>query len=105
AIERIPTIYTAHGLAFCEQAPLVRKLPAWIGEWVGARAGHHTIAVSQAESLLAGRYRVSPSTHVVYNGVVEPARRAVPDAEPPVIAMVARFAYPKQQESLLRAFQ
>jgi glycosyltransferase involved in cell wall biosynthesis len=41
---------------------------------------------------------------VIYNGVDEPALRAVPESEPPVIAMVARFDYPKQQELLIRAF-
>ena len=106
ALHHVPSVYTAHGFAFADGAPLRRRLPAAVGEWIAARAGDFTIAVSHAECQLARRYDVAPGgrSAVIYNGVEESPRRAVPEAEPPVIAMVARFAYPKQQALLIRAF-
>jgi glycosyltransferase involved in cell wall biosynthesis len=106
AIARVPSIYTAHGFSFADGIPFSRKMMAWAGKWVGARAGSYTIAVSEAECRLARRYNVvrPGRTVVIYNGVEESAYRAAPEVDPPVIAMVARFSFPKRQELLIRAF-
>lgn len=106
-LERVPSVYTAHGFAFAHGAPPARKAMALAGEWIAGRAGDFTITVSQSECRQARRYRVvrPGKTAVIYSGVEESPHRAVPGIEPPIIAMVARFAYPKQQQLLLRAFQ
>ena len=106
AAQHVPSVYTAHGFAFAAGAPLVRKCAAVAGEWLAGRAGDITIAVSRSESDLAMRYHVARKKRstVIYNGVEEPSLRAVPQNGPPVIAMVARFDFPKQQSLLIRAF-
>jgi glycosyltransferase involved in cell wall biosynthesis len=63
--------------------------------------------VSRSECRLSHRYRISAPTGtvVIHNGTDAPRYRAVPELSPPVVIMVARFAPPKQQELLIRAFR
>ncbi len=106
AWQHVPSVYTAHGFAFATGAPFGRKCAAVAGEWLAGRAGDATIAVSRSECDLAMRYHVARKKRstVIYNGVEEPSLRAAPQNGPPVIAMVARFDFPKQQSLLIRAF-
>lgn len=106
ASQHVPSVYTAHGFSFAEGTPFGRKCAALAGEWIAGQAGDFTIAVSRSESELAVRYHLARRKRraVIYNGVDEPALRAVPQNGPPVIAMVARFDFPKQQALLIRAF-
>jgi len=104
---RVPAIYTAHGFAFAPAAAWNKRAAALPGEWLGSKTGALTIAVSQSECRLAARHRVGShhSTVVVHNGCDPAPICAVPEVEPPVVVMVARFARPKRQDLLLRAFQ
>ena len=102
----VPAVYTAHGFAFAEGAPTAKRLVAWMGEWLAARTGATTIAVSEGECRLAIRHSISSSSSmvVVHNGCETFERTARPETQPPVLIMVARFARPKRQDILLRAF-
>jgi glycosyltransferase involved in cell wall biosynthesis len=102
----VPAVYTAHGFAFTDEAPRWTRAAALIGEWIAARTGATTIAVSEGECRLAMRHRISSLSRmvVVHNGCETLAHTARPEHQPPIIVMVARFAPPKRQDVLLRAF-
>lgn len=104
--EHVPSVYTAHGFLFGQNAGRLARAVSLAGEWVGSRAGDWTIAVSRSEARLARHYRIADGGRmtVIANGVTAVPHRARPQLSPPVIAMAARFAYPKQQELLIRAF-
>ena len=102
----VPAVYTAHGFAFAEGASRAKRLVALIGEWLAARTGATTVAVSESECRLARRFAVSSpgSLIVIHNGCETSEYTARAEKQPPTVVMVARFARPKRQDVLLRAF-
>lgn len=106
AMQQVPSIYTAHGFAFVEGRSVCQRMLAFAGEWLAGRLGDFTIAVSKSECRLGRKFGVTrPGRNLfIYNGVRETGLRACAESGLPVIAMVARFAYPKQQTLLIRAF-
>ncbi|WP_022798878.1 glycosyltransferase family 4 protein [Thermus islandicus] len=101
----VKSVYTAHGWAFTEGVPEGRRRLALAMERLAGRLGDRVIAVSRYDRDLALRHRVvSPQKlRVVWNGVPETPLRARPEAHPPRLVMVARFAPPKDHALLLRA--
>jgi len=106
ALCRVPAVYTAHGYAFAESMPWPRRVAALSAERLAARSGALTIAVSKSECRLAARHRLRNRgrTAVLHNGCEESRYPAAPEVSPPVVVMVARFALPKRQDRLIRAF-
>ncbi|ABF41728.1 glycosyl transferase, group 1 [Candidatus Koribacter versatilis Ellin345] len=106
AICGVPAVYTAHGYAFANQAPWLQKTIALPAERLAARTGGLTIAVSRSECRLAASSGIGGvnQTVVVHNGCEPSAYPAEPGVSPPVVVMVARFARPKRQDRLIRAF-
>ena len=105
-LEGIPAIHTAHAWSFSDGLPRRRKAFAIPTEALAGRITRRFIVVSEADREIALRYRVARDAQVciVHNGVVDVAQRADPgQGEPPVIAMVARLAAPKDHDLLLRA--
>jgi glycosyltransferase involved in cell wall biosynthesis len=106
SLAKVPSVFTAHGFAFTENAGVMRRILAISGEWIAARLGGAVIAVSDYDSDLAVRCRVlSPNqVSVIHNGLPDMSFRATPAAGLQVnIVMVARFAPPKAHDSVLRA--
>lgn len=103
----IPTLFTAHGWAFTEGVPSGRSLVAILAEKLAGPLADRIITVSENDRRLALRYRLAPPERIitVYNGMpdVPPALLADPAAEPPRVAMVARFDLPKDQALLIKA--
>ncbi|MCA1031098.1 glycosyltransferase family 4 protein [Bacillus timonensis] len=103
----IPSIYTAHGWAFTEGVSKRKRwLYAKIEKWVSKRT-KGIITVSNYDKNLALDHRVAQDNkmEVIHNGVreVEQTHLATPEIQPPTITMVARFASPKDQLTLLNA--
>ncbi len=103
----IPTLFTAHGWAFTDGAPSGRSRVAILAERLAAPLADRIITVSENDRRLALRYRLAPPERIVtvHNGMpdVPPDLRADPAAEPPRLAMVARFDPPKDHAQLLEA--
>jgi glycosyltransferase involved in cell wall biosynthesis len=101
----VKSVYTAHGWAFTEGVPEGRRRLALAMERFAGRLGDRVIAVSHHDRDLALRHRVVPAERlkVIWNGVPDTPLRARPEAHPPRLVMVARFAPPKDHALLLRA--
>jgi len=104
----IPSVFTAHGWAFTEGASRGRRTLATLLERLGAWAGDQVIAVSDYDRDLGLRLGVGTAVSVtrIHNALSEagPVRRAAWTGEGKLrVAMVARFAPPKQQAALIRA--
>ncbi|BAD41697.1 glycosyltransferase family 4 protein [Symbiobacterium thermophilum] len=102
----VPAVYTVHGWAFADGVPLWRRCVALPAERLAAHWSRYMITVSDADRLLASRYRFpTDRMFVVHNGVPDVVQRAqVGRADlPPHIVMVARFAPQKDQALLLKA--
>lgn len=67
--------YTAHGFVLSEPLSPPARVVYWLAEKIGSWAGHHTIAVSEADRRLALRYRLTPANTIttIYNGLASPA--------------------------------
>jgi glycosyltransferase involved in cell wall biosynthesis len=107
-LARIPSVFTAHGWAFTEGAVPLRRALAIILERLAAVIGTRIIAVSHYDRELGIRSRVGQSSQVItiHNALsdCEFARPAAMVAGQSMrIAMIARFAPPKDQALLLRA--
>lgn len=101
----IPCIFTAHGWAFSEGAPIVQRSIGWLSEWLTATiTGYPIINVSEYDRQLALRYKVGRKDQhcCIPNGVPDSDYRAS-NFDGPVV-MVARFARPKNQALLLKAW-
>ena len=46
SLAKVPSVFTAHGFAFTENAGVMRRILAISGEWIAARLGGAVIAVS-----------------------------------------------------------
>lgn len=104
----VPAIFTAHGWSFAEGVSWRRKSFAVPSEWLTARLGQKIITVSEQDRKLALRYGVARADDLmtVHNGVPDTPYRALPNCGEPVrIAMVARFAPPKDHLLLLQALK
>jgi len=102
----IPCLFTAHGWAFSEGAPKKRRLIAKLAESTCARLGHSIVNVSTYDRDLALRNKVGLAAQhrVIHNGLPDiPELSAEGGATNGAIVMVARFAAPKRQDSLIRA--
>jgi glycosyltransferase involved in cell wall biosynthesis len=105
-LEGVPAIHTAHAWSFSDGLPWKRKALAIPPEALAGRITRRFIVVSGADREIAMRYRVGRDSQIriVHNGVVDVLQRADPaGGDPPVIAMVARMAPPKDHDLLLRA--
>jgi glycosyltransferase involved in cell wall biosynthesis len=101
-----PAIHTAHAWSFSDGLPRRRKAIAIPVERLAGRLTRRFIVVSGADREVALRYRVArdEQVRIIHNGVVDVSDRARPGVgAPPVIAMVARMAAPKDHDLLLRA--
>ena len=103
----VPCIFTAHGWSFTEGNPALKRVLASSLERLLSGLNNRIICVSDHDRKIAVKAGISPRRLVmVHNGVPEPTvRRRTP--RPPgkkfVVAMVARFAAPKRQDTLIRA--
>lgn len=106
SLAKVPSVFTAHGFAFTENACVRRRIIAIVSEWIAARLGRAVIAVSDYDSDLAVRCRVLVRNRVcvIHNGIADVSFRAALAVGTSVnIVMVARFAKPKAHDCLLRA--
>lgn len=103
----IPVTFTAHGWAFTEGVSRASALLYRTVERFAAPFADRIITVSEYDRRLALRYHVASAGKMktILNGMprVDDALCANPGAEPPRIAMVARFDAPKDHGTLLRA--
>jgi len=104
----IPVIHTSHGFLFSDSPDSPRGLFYRLMEKIAARAGDKVIAVAESEFKTAESLHVIPAEKLtmVHNGLGEadlPRLQADPALEPPRLVMVARFAAPKDQATLLQA--
>ncbi len=102
----VPVIHTAHAWSFSDGIPWSRKGWAIPVEAAAGRLTDRFIVVSAADREVGMRWRVARDAQVriVHNGVPEGGARAqVQGGDPPVVAMVARMAAPKDHGLLLRA--
>jgi glycosyltransferase involved in cell wall biosynthesis len=107
-LQRIPTVFTAHGWGFTEGVPFAQKLVMLPAEWLAARFTNAIITVSQADHDLASRYRMRARNSIVaiHNGIEKDAPQAVPNPDGTVhLVCVARFCPQKSQALLVRALE
>jgi glycosyltransferase involved in cell wall biosynthesis len=106
-LHHIPSVFTPHGWSIFDRSSLRIKPLFCCAERLAARLGTRVINVCEYERMLAQRFSVCPANalEVVHNGIAEIpfARLRAIDAQPPVIVMVARFAWPKDHGTLLHA--
>ncbi len=104
---KIPVIHTSHGFLFSGPEASVEGLFYRFMEKLAAGAADKVITVAESEYRLAQRLGVmAPSKMtVVHNGLpdLDPPMVADPEITPPQMIMVARFARPKDQQTLLTA--
>ena len=103
----IPALYTPHGWPFGNRfSPLARFAFRFV-ERAASKGAAAVVCVCEHEKQLAVRLRVSDAAHlrVIHNGVhdVPPEMLAKPAASPVRIVSVARFAAPKDHDTLLHA--
>lgn len=104
---RVPALFTAHGWAFAEGVPaLRRRLYRWM-ERSATPLARRIIVVSDSDRQTAIRERVaSPrKLRLIYNGMhdVDADQRARPDSAPVRLVMIARMCEQKDHPTLLRA--
>lgn len=101
---RIPCVFTAHGWAFSEGAANSKRWVGLAAEWLIALMGQRIINVSCYDMELAKRYKIGrPTQHCyIHNGL--PDEKSELNCTKNTIIMVARFATPKRQDLLIKAF-
>ncbi|SHG53108.1 glycosyltransferase family 4 protein [Ornithinibacillus halophilus] len=103
---KIPTVFTAHGWSFTDGVSNKKRLIYKSIERMAGRMSQGVITVSEYDYHLAVNNKIiAPSKlKVVHNGVPDtaPMLRSTPRIDPPIITMVARFAYPKDHVTLIR---
>jgi len=104
----LPSLYTAHGWPFQQGAPWRQRVLSYVGEMVGALLGDVVICLTESEAHAARWVVPSGRLLTIPNGIAD----VPPDAlrqrgrarnGPIRLVMVARFAPPKLQRSLLDA--
>lgn len=102
----VPAVFTAHGWAFTEGAdPRSARVYKWI-ERVSSFITRQIICVSEYDANLAMRHEVVEGSQLmtVHNGIPDlPECVSAHDNTVPCIVMVARFAAPKDYQTLLHA--
>lgn len=100
---KYPTIFTAHGIAFTQGAPLWRKPIAIVAEFIAARFCKKIIAVSENDRKNIKKFLLLRDEKVVtvYNGVS--IEEAVSANKTNSVVFVGRLVPPKQPEVLVRA--
>lgn len=108
-LNRIPTIFTAHGWSFTDGAKLYRRKFLPMIERLAARYCAKIICVSQNDLRLANKFKIAPEEKLlmIHNGV-EIASSARNGLEPPrndkiEILFIGRLAAPKDPFLLLDA--
>jgi glycosyltransferase involved in cell wall biosynthesis len=107
-LERIPTIFTAHGWAFTDGVPLKKKLLGIFIEKIVSKITTKIICVSHFDKEIAIKYKIAPENKmiVIHNGVKDTLPVTVTkDPMMFTITMVARFASQKDQFTLIRALK
>lgn len=103
----IPVVHTSHGFLFNQKMGSPAGRFYRFLEKRAARVGDKVIAVSESEFEAARDLGVIPAEKmvVVHNGLPDLGEsfRSEPAKEPPRLVMVARFAPPKDHETLLKA--
>jgi len=103
----IPVIHTSHGFLFNQKLGSPGGRFYRFMEKTAARVGDRVIAVAQSEFEVARKLGVIPAEKmaVVHNGLPDlgKAFRSEPGQEPPRLVMVARFAAPKDHETLFKS--
>ncbi len=103
----IPVVHTSHGFLFNQNMRTTAGRFYRFLEKRAARVGDRVIAVSESEFEAARTLGVIPAEKmvVVHNGLPDLGEsfRAELGKEPPRLVMVARFAPPKDHETLLKA--
>ena len=105
----VPTVFTAHGWAFTEGAPVLNRVLAIPVEKLMAKITKRIICVSDYDRRLALKYKIAHSSQLItiYNGIIDHSARAnlnCGDSEI-VIIMVARFSPPKDFFTMLIVLQ
>lgn len=98
-------VFTPHGWSFSERSSGFRRMIALPLEKIAARWSAHTIVVSEAEHAEGLRHRIGPPDRftVIYNGVNDVPDGSGSGGTIPTFVMVARFAPPKDHETLVCA--
>ncbi len=102
----VPVVHTAHAWSFSDGLSWKRKSWAIPVEALAGRITDRFITVSEADREVGTRWRVArwSQVRVVHNGVPDVVPRASPGVGgPPVIALVARMAPPKDHALMLSA--
>lgn len=103
----IPVVHTSHGFLFSRRPHSPAGRFYRLVESAAARAASRVIAVSESEFTAAKSLGViaAEKMTVVHNGLpdLSPPLTAAPAVDPPALAMVARFAEPKDHLTLLRS--
>ncbi len=103
----IPTLLTAHGWAFAEGQPRLRRWIYGTMERVATPLSARIITVCESDRELAIRSRVAGHDRLVTipNAVtdVDERLRAQPAESPPLLLMIARFDQQKDHQTLFRA--
>lgn len=103
----IPAVFTAHGWAFTEGVPALRRRLYALAERLAAPLAEQIITVSDYDRNLALRYRIAPPERIarIHNGVHDSLAAGPPAraAGPVRLLMLGRFAAPKDHATLLRA--
>jgi glycosyltransferase involved in cell wall biosynthesis len=104
----VPSVYTAHGWPFQDDAPRSQRIQSLIGEWLGGIVGNEIVCVNSSELQLAARWKVGSSKHrqVIHNGIAyqpAPSRPARDLKDPFNIVTIARLHPPKRIDLLIGA--
>ena len=104
---KIPVIHTSHGFLFSGRETSAAGRFYRLIEKIAAGAVDKVITVAESEYNLAEKLRViTPSKmETVHNGLpdLDPTLLTDPEKSPPQLIMVARFAAPKDHQTLLKA--
>ncbi|MCF6138730.1 glycosyltransferase family 4 protein [Pseudalkalibacillus berkeleyi] len=106
---KIPTIFTAHGWSFSEGIPeRKRRMYIYLERLIG-RISQGIITVSDYDYQLALQHDILPENKLqtIYNGIPDIKRplSSQRNMGPPTIVMVARFAYPKDHLTVIKALE
>ena len=103
----VPAMFTAHGWAFTGGVPQPKRTIYRLIERAMERFSDRIVCVSDYDRNLALAAGMSPTRVVtIHNALndIDPSLRAVPDEGSPVrLVKIARFAQPKDHETLFRA--
>ncbi len=103
----IPVVHTSHGFLFSGRPNSPSGWFYRLMEKLASGFSDRVIAVCENEFKIAEQLKVIPPEKmvVVHNGLpdLQPLVIAQPDTEPPRLIMVARFAAPKDHQTLLNA--